>query len=543
MPNTELASGDVALAYGACAAGVGLVTGYPGSPSSGTVDALLEMPEASAMQITWAINECIALEMAYGASIAGRRALLCVKSVGLNIALDPLMTMVLTGCKAGLVILLGDDPGGWASQNEQDTRLLAILADIPLLEPATPQEAQDTLIEAFDLSERHGLPVIVRETRALALAEGPVERRPARATVNTPYAREPKRWISLPENVVENHRRLRCKMEALQQELESSALNRIAGDGRLGVVACGSTGLKLRQALGPERLSHFCVLSLGTFHPLPAGLVTRYLARVDTALVFEENEGYIEQKLAALAHEAGLGTRLLGRGSGHLPVGGELDAAQIVSAVVRLKPEWAGELGAPAVGTRAMPSQKPLCPDCPYRPLFEALLECIDEAGGRERTIIVGEPGCMVRACYPPYELLDVKYSLGASLGLAVGLATSHPGPKVVALTGDSSFLHHGWGGLVEAARSRADLLAIVLDNSTTALSGRQPHAGTAYDARQQSATALDLAELARAVAPGVQTIDPLDREATRLALRRALGRSGLDVLIARSPCPRMPLG
>jgi len=536
----EIVTGDVAFAYGALAAGVGLVAGYPGSPSSGTVEALLEMPEASDVHISWAVNELVAMEMVTGASIAGRRALLCVKSVGLNIALDSLMTMVLTGNRAGLVILLGDDPGSWASQNEQDTRLLSILAGVPLLEPSTPQEAHDVMVAAFGLSEHYGTPVIVREIRALALATGPVQRAPACSPRVLPYIRDPGRWISWPSNVVENHRRLCNMLEQIRAEFEASPFNRTEGHSKLGIVAYGAAYAKLRDTLRSELLSHCCVLKLSTFHPLPVDSVTRFLSGVETVLVLEENEPYVERSLAILAHRAHLAVTVLGRETGHVPIGGELDATHIVAALRKLLPDlvFGSEL---PLQQRDMPSQNPLCSDCPYIPLFESLLACIDEIGGRARTVTVGDPGCMVRACRAPYHLLDVKYSLGASIGLAVGLAVSEPGPKVVALAGDSAFLHHSWGGLIEAVRHHADLLVILLDNGTTALSGYQPHAGTPYDARHTAAPPLDLAELVRAI--GVESIavlDPFDRPAAQAALRTALSRRGLDVMISRHPCARL---
>ena len=539
MSNREqTVSGDVAFACGAVASGVSLATGYPGSPSSGTIEALLGMPEAAAMQVTWAVNECIAMEMVLGASIAGRRALLCVKSVGLNVALDPLMTLMLAGNKAGIVILLGDDPGGWASQNEQDTRLLSVFGSIPLLEPSTPQEAQEMVIEAFDLSERFAIPVIVRETRALALAVGPVCCAAPKDAVVYPYSREPSRWLSWPGNVVLNHRALNAKLETIRTEFESSRWNRVEGSGRLGLVACGVTYAKLQETLGADLLEHFRCLKLNTFNPLPSDSVTWFLSQVDRALVFEDNEPYVEQRLQALAYRSGLDVEILGRFSGHLPVGGELDTGQIAAAMRAFEPVLASEPGEPESQARAMPSQTPFCDGCPYVPLFDTLVACIGEAGGRDSSIIVGEPSCMVKACSPPLELLDVKYSLGASIGMAVGMAAATPGPKVIALAGDSSLLHHSWGGLVEAVRGDVDLVVIVLDNGTTAMSGRQPHAGTAYNARQALSPAVDLEALIRASgALRVRVVDPFDSAQTHRALREALNHRGLSIIISRSPC------
>jgi len=529
-------TGDQAFAYAAVDAGVRLATGYPGSPSAGTFEALLKMPEAQHLHLSWAINECIACEIAFGASIAGQRALLCVKSVGMNIALDPLMTMVLTGCNAGFVILLGDDPGGWASQNEQDTRIVAAL--------------DDTLLAAFRWSEQYHMPIIVRETRALALSEGPVVRRDPEPTAPPAYRREPERWISLPANVVRNHRRLHDKLDAIEAAFENCLCNRMEGRGSVGLVACGTAYAKLRQALGSDVLSRFRVLKLSTFHPLPRDIIKRFLCAVEAVLVFEENEPYVEERLGRLAHMTGRSTPILGRETGHLPYGGELDPSVIFAAIRALDVDGrSGAIGhVPLVVSaiaggqgRSMPSQKPLCSDCPYLPLFETLLAMLESTGGREGAIIVGEPGCMVRAQLPPLELLDVKYSLGSSLGLAVGLAAAHPTQKVIAFTGDSSFLHHGWGGLTEAVRQRSNLLAIVLDNATTALSGGQPHAGTPYDARGEALPALDLERLARALgAETARAIDPFDRGALWAALDAALQSDGLDVIVARHPCPRL---
>ncbi len=542
-------SGDESFAYAALDAGVRLVTGYPGSPSSGTFEALLKMTAARDVHVQWAINECVACEIAFGASIAGERTLLCVKSVGLNIALDPLMTMVLTGCNAGFVILLGDDPGGWASQNEQDTRIIAALADTPLLEPSDPQDAYEVMRAAFRWSEQYGLPIIVRETRGLALGRGTVVRSSAESDPPPPYRRERNRWISLPENVVRNHRRLHGKLAAIEIAFEGCSCNHVEGHGRVGLVAGGSTFAKLQRALGPDVLSSFRVLKLSTFHPLPRGVIQRFLAGVGSALVFEENEPYLEWRLRSLAHEAGTSTPVLGRETGHLPYGGELDDALIVAAIRALdtddgqtvRPVSEEQSSGGAGLARSMPSQKPLCDDCPYLPLFETLLAAIGPGGEREKYIVVGEPGCMVRAQLPPLELMDVKYSLGSSLGLAVGLAAGQQRRKVVAITGDSSFLHHGWGGLAEAVRNHSNLLVIVLDNAVTALTGGQPHAGTPYDARGEPSPAVDLEQVARALGAGqARAIDPFDRAEMRAALDSALRTTGLDVIVARRPCPRL---
>ena len=248
---SEQISGAMAIARGAIEAGVSFVSGYPGAPATAVFDAILGLTDPESVQLEWTSNEKTAIEMAYGASLGGMRSLLCVKSVGLNIALDPLMAMNLAGCNAGLVILTGDDPGGWGSQNEEDSRALALAVELPLLEPISLSQAQPIMLEAFQLSEERGLPVIVRITRALASAEEEhLSFQPAPAIPRTEpleFKREYMRWVVLPINVVEYHQRLHEKIVAIQATFETSPLNRSRGNGRYGVIAAGFAYQKLLE--------------------------------------------------------------------------------------------------------------------------------------------------------------------------------------------------------------------------------------------------------------------------------------------------------
>jgi len=538
-----LISGDEALARGVLEAGVSLVTGYPGAPVTAVVSRILQRTSADEVTVMWNSNEKVALEMAFGASVGGTRALLCVKSVGLNIALDPLMAINLTGCNAGLVILVGDDPGGWGSQNEQDSRALALVSELPMLEPTSVSHAHQAMRDAFQLSESLHLPVFVRVTRALTIAKtaAPAES-PLSPSLPSAYQREFMQWVVLPINVVPNHQRLFQKLEQIQAHFETSPFNRIEGEGTRGVIAAGFAYQKLINTLGDSIPSQLRILRLGTFHPLPATTITDFLRSVTSVLIVEETAPWIENATRALAQRTGLPLPIYGRDTGHLPRAGELFTPHIATALNQLAPDLA--LSKEGECTRPMPSRQPLCEKCPYIPTFDALTDIMDALGGRDAFIVVGDPGCMVRGQLPPYTLLDVKNSLGSSIGMGAGLALSQQrlgtGKRVIALTGDSSFLHSGFAGLVDATKSQAPLLVIVLDNGTTALSGGQPHPASQVSVRGQEQQTVSLAALARESGAARVSVINLDRgDDIRRVIERGLREAGVTVIIARGRCQR----
>ncbi|MGD8398149.1 MAG: thiamine pyrophosphate-dependent enzyme [Anaerolineae bacterium] len=539
---TDLSTGSEALALGALDAGVQFVTGYPGSPSTRVFDALVERaPPGRTPRLEWAINEKSALDAALGASLAHVRALVCLKSVGLNVALDSLMVAVLAPGDGGLVILAGDDPGGWGSQNEQDSRLLAAAAEVPLLEPTSAGAGRGVMRQAFELSEAHRLPVVVRITRALATARselvpaiGPVVPGARSAT----FQHQPERFNVLPISVVSMHRRVQAALDEVQAVFGTSALNSVAGSGRRGVVAAGHLAEKLATVLGEIGPLPLQVLSLTTLHPLPEHTLVEFMRELDGVLVLEETAPYVESRLQALAQQAGLALPILGRGSGHLPGAGELFRPEIARALAGLLPDVA--LPVLEGGGRPMPSRQPLCDDCPYIPTLEALLAVMARHGGRERFVVTGETGCMVRAQLPPWQIMDAKYGMGASIGLASGLARAGISQRVVALSGDSAFLHSGLNELIDAVQAGGDLLVVLLENETTALSGGQPHPATAHDALGRARRPVDLPALARATgAAPVWVLDPRDRPRLEAAFDEGLTGGGVAVAIVREACPR----
>ncbi len=546
----EPISGAYALARGAIEAGVSLVTSYPGSPVTPVVNHILELTSSDEVQVEWMSNEKVAIEMALGASVGGMRSLLCVKGVGLNIALDPLMVFNLSGCNAGFVILVGDDPGSWGSQNEQDSRALALMAELALLEPTSVSDARAMMRRAFQLSEEMGLPVIVRITRALVLAEedqtlevAALLTKDFQSLASPPsFQREFMRWTVLPVNVAPRHRRLLRRLEEIQARFEDSPFNGVGGQGTHGVIAAGFIYQKLLDSLGGAIPPELRVLRLGTFNPLPVERVTVFLQEVESVLVLEETLPLVERGVRAIAQGAGLVLPIYGRDTGHISRTGELFAPHIAAVLNELAPQLA--LSTEGESSRPMPSRQPLCDGCPYIPTFDALVEVIEQLGGRDEFIVVGDPGCMVRAQLPPYELLDVKHSLGSSIGMAAGVALSQAkddeGKRVVTLCGDSSFLHSGFAGLVDAVQIGAKMLVLILDNGATALSGGQPHPASQSDARGRPRRAVDLAALARETGAGKVGVVDLDRgEDIRAALEMGMDFDGVAVVIARGQCLR----
>jgi indolepyruvate ferredoxin oxidoreductase alpha subunit len=540
----EQISGAAALAQGALDASVSFVSGYPGAPATSVINHLMKLSEPDAIHVEWTSNEKTALEMAYGASLGGSRSMLCVKGVGLNIALDPLMSMNLAGCNAGLVIAVGDDPGGWGSQNEQDSRALALASELPMLEPATVQDAYLGVKQAYQLSEKVGIPVLVRITRALAQAEGLVETKSdskdVRTSGSSKFQREYMRWVVLPVNVVEYHKRLLGRMREIEDHFEGSPLNLILGNGSNGVIATGFMYQKLLDLVPEEKLMQLKVLKLGTFQPLPRRQLTTFLQGVNSALVLEETLPLVEKSTKSIAQEAGLTLPVYGRASGHTEPVGELFAPHIAAALMKVYPDLnvdaSGEFG------RHRPSRDPLCEGCPFIPTFDALEAVISKLVGRDEVIVTGDPGCMVRAQGSPYYLMDVKNSLGSGIGMGAGLSFSlakqSEQKHIVALCGDSGFFHSGFNGLMDAARLGINMFVLILDNGTTALSGLQPHPGSGVDARGNPRKAIRLEGLAQEAGAKTVKVINLDRgEKPHAAIEAGMQAEGVNVVIARGKC------
>ncbi|MCZ6793860.1 MAG: thiamine pyrophosphate-dependent enzyme [Planctomycetota bacterium] len=552
-------SGDAALARGAREAGVRVVTGYPGSPSSGVLEALLETTRPEDVHVEWSTNEKVALEVAIGSSLAGGRALVCVKSVGMNVLVDPLMALNLTGVNAGLVILLGDDPGAYGSQNDQDTRPLASFAEIPLVEPSTPAAGREMMAAAFELSERFRTAVIVRETRSFSRAEGDVPTgsgTPPPPRLSLP--REPGRFVPYPRNAVAMHRELHEKLERLGDWAETSPWNVAAGRGRRGIITAGFVDAKLRDVIGdgggdggddgggdddggdgggegapdggPRRLR------LGTLYPLPERLVTDFLAGCDEVLVLEENEPFVETQVREVAHRHGVAVPVRGKLTGHVAREGELYRWQIQEALAGYLDRFTPRRAFTAAGEPdERPFRKDHCAGCPYLHIVELLEEVGRELGGDP--VLVGDPGCVVQAA----ERLAAKYALGSAAAIVQGMRRAGLPERPVAVFGDSSFFHTGLPALINAIHNETPVLLVVLDNSATVTSGFQPNPGSGRGARGGAAPRLSIEAIAGAC--GVSFVRTLGPEASddelRHAFREGLALDDHGLIVIRKPCEK----
>lgn len=504
-----LLSGNEAVARGAWEAGVSVGIGYPGTPSTEVLENLVKYPD---VRCEWAPNEKVAAEVAGGVSLGGHRAIVTMKHVGLNVAADPLYTQAYTGVNGGLVYLVADDPGMHSSQNEQDTRNHAAGAHVPLLEPSDSQEALEFVRRAFELSETHDIPVIVRMTTRVAHGKTLVEVGDRSVVEPKPYVRAPGKYVMMPAGARQRRLDLTSRLAGLKSESEQTAENRIEmRDAGLGIVTSGVAYQYVREAL-PEA----SILKLGMPVPVPETLVRDFAARVDRLAVVEELDPYLTLRLRAL------GLAVMDVGFSFI---GELSPSIVAEAFGRGVPDVR-----PAVA--GLPPRPPLlCAGCPHRGVFYAL--------GKMHAVVMGDIGCYTLAALPPLNAMDATVCMGASLGMAHGMelvnAVEEP---LVAVIGDSTFAHSGLTGLLHLAYSGQGGTVVVLDNRTTAMTGHQgnPVNGVAIDGAQSSG--VDLEALCRVLgAASVRTVNPHDLAEVQAVLEEETAADHLSVIIAKAPC------
>jgi indolepyruvate ferredoxin oxidoreductase alpha subunit len=510
--NRRLLSGDEAIALAAWHAGVALGAGYPGTPST----EILENFAKLGGRAQWSPNEKVALEVAIGAAFGGARALCTMKHVGLNVASDPLFTVAYTGVAGALVIVSADDPGMHSSQNEQDNRRYAVAAGVPMLEPSDSQEAYDFMFAAIDISERWKTPVLFRATTRVChsyTVVQPGSRRDAPKPAN--FVRDLKSRVMVPGHARPAHKRLRQKLSEMAAWNEDCALNKIVpGNKSPGIIASGISFMHVREAV-PEA----SVLKLGFTHPLPLRKIAEFAGGVERCVVIEEGDPYLVDAIRA----AGITVS----GKAGMYRFGELDVAR-VRRIVRddTSPEPAPPPGKPPQ----------LCDACPYRVVFDALhrLDCI----------VAGDIGCYTLGALKPFEAMDSCVCMGASLGVGLGLRHVLPpgqARRVVSIIGDSTFVHSGISGLIEMAYNPPPdgHVVIILDNSTTAMTGHQEHPGTGRNLSHEPTHKLVLEDLARAC--GIRRVQVIEQRAGsdsfEQALSEALKSREPAVIIARRPC------
>lgn len=503
--NTQTLNGDFAFAHGALEAGVRVVSSYPGSPSSGTVKAVLDLTDKDDVHVEWSTNEKVAFEVGIGASLAGRRSLVCVKSVGMNVLVDPLMTINLCGVNGGLVILLGDDPGAYGSQNDQDTRSIALYSELPLLEPSTPSEAKSLMVEAFEFSERFGTAVIVRLTRSFSQQEEVVELAGRRKAPALGLKREPYRWLTFPGNAVEMHARLHDKTATLKSWADESSRNRVTGAGRRGIIAAGFSAAKLRDVIGDSQ-PNLQVLELVTLFPLPENRIAEFVRSCEEVLVVEENTPFVELQTRALLQSTEISVPLHGKRDGYLPAQGELFRWQIQNALQQFLPDFTPAHSYLAENeSDERPVRHDHCAGCPFPEVIDILQRVAGELG--QDPLLVGDPGCLVKAA----DRLYTKHAIGSAIAVAQGLVHAEAPERAIALLGDSAFYHTSIPALLNAVIQRTPILMVILDNSGAVTTGSQPTPQNGRDSRGESSPVVRIEDVARAC--GVRKIRSVSQE------------------------------
>ena len=520
----EFLSGNEAVARGAWEAGVEIAAAYPGTPSTEILETLARLPGVYA---EWSTNEKVALEVALGASMTGRRSITAMKHVGVNVAADSLMTMGLVGVQAGLVIAVSDDVGFASSQNEQDTRFWGRFVHLPVLEPADAAEAYAMTRDAFELSERYEVPVLLRLTtrvshvkRALRTGE-----RQALDARRHGYQKDAARWIITP-NHVGKRLELRAQRDiALAKEAAQSGWNwiRPGSDRRIGFVVSGPAWHAVREAF-----PHSPVLKLGFSHPLAPSLARRLAESADELLVVEEVEPILESELRA----AGLRVH----GKDVLPLQGEIGVAVLERAVARLLGNEPADPGG-VKPARVFPRPPTLCAGCPYTGVYFWL-------GQLKDVVICGDIGCYTLGCGEPWNAMDSIISMGASLGVAHGMAKAFEGDAaakpVLAVIGDSTFLHTGMSALANLTYHGGNVTVLLLDNRSTAMTGGQDNPGTGRKLDGSPAPRLDFAKLVEALGvrpERIRVVDPYELPSFFKVVREEIKTSEPSVIITTRPC------
>ncbi len=552
MSSKKLLTGNEALALGALHAGARVITGYPGTPSTGAIESLLANQPPD-VYVEWSTNEKVALEIAAGAAWAGQRALCTMKMSGLNVASDSLYSVAYSGVVGGLVIYVADDPGVSAGMCEQDSRGFALLADLPLLDPSSVAEAYQFTRLAFDLSEAVGTPVLVRLVTAIAHASAPVEvGEPAPLPEREPQLlRDIARFTKAGAAIcMQQHQDLIARLEKAGRWIREAGLNslQIATTGRgLGIIASGvvnaylEEGLEIATRLGldPRTVS---VLRVRAPHPFPSDEVRTLLQHVDTMVVLEELEPHLERGVYVEAHRLGFTGRIVGKLDGTLERVGEYDVRHVVRGIAVAR-GLSIPLNLFVAGTEAerLAAPRPItvCPGCPHRGTFLAINRAIRRAGyRRDQVMVTGDIGCTILGMNPPFDTVWNEVAMGASIGLAQGYVHAGVKTPVIATIGDSTFFHAGIPALINAVQHAVPLTVIIMDNGWTAMTGMQVNPGTAEDFQPPGGRRVDIARLVPAL--GVEhffIVDPFNLDETTAAIQQALTLPGVKVVLSRQEC------
>lgn len=512
MSEKRILLGNEAIARGAYEAGVKVSAAYPGTPSTEVSESLVQYDEIYA---EWAPNEKVATEVAIGASIAGVRSMCVMKHVGMNVAADPLYTAAYTGVRGGLVLVVADDPGMYSSQNEQDSRMVARAAMVPIVEPSDSAEAKEFMKYAYDLSEKYDTPVILRSTTRLSHSQGLVELEERAEPFDIPYERDMAKYVMMPGNAIKRHVVVEARMKQMAEDANSLPINRVEyNDLSVGFITNGIAYQYVKEAM-PQA----SVLKLGLLNPLPRKLIEEFAAKVDKLYIFEELEPVVEEQVKSWGIQKAVGKEIF-------TVQGEYSANLIRERV----------LGQTSQVDKAaqVPARPPiLCPGCPHRSVYTVL--------NKLKIHAAGDIGCYTLGAVAPLSVIDTTICMGASISTLHGMEKAKGREYIkswVAVIGDSTFMHTGINSLMNMVYNQATGTVIILDNSTTGMTGHQDHAATGKTLKGQVVPAINIYGLCKSLGiEHVCEVDAFDQAELERIIKEEVVRDAVSVIITKAPC------
>ena len=560
----QMIMGNQAIALGALKAGVNLVAGYPGTPSSEIIEFISKYKDKTGTYVEWSVNEKAAAEVAAGASYAGSRTLITMKQVGLNVASDPVMCLSYVGVKGGMVIVSADDPGPISSQTEQDTRNFAQYSKLPCFDPSTPLEAYEMIQEAFELSEKYNTPVLLRPTTRVDHAYESMDF-PELGPCRQPgqFEKDSKRWVIFPRASYNNHKRIFERNEKILPKEFSEGKWNYVGEGlplapassaspavssatpsprgsapkTPAFAAGGISYCYLMEALSLLGLKDIPVLKIGTPYPFPKPLAEEFLKSHEQIVVFEELDPVIEENLIKIAGLARVNCQIRGKLDGTVPEAGELSVEiikEIINTVVECPQSGCIETTADTPAPD-LPVRPPvLCAGCPHRGAFYA----VKQAMKGKKTVYCGDIGCYTLGNAMPLDMTDTCLCMGADITMAQGFYHNEPDRYCFSFIGDSTFFASGITGVVNAVYNQAKQTICILDNSTTAMTGHQPHPGTGITMMGEIVEKISIEKILDAVGvKPVITVNPFDQKAAVEAVQKASETPGVSAIIFKAPC------
>ena len=512
MAEKKILLGNEAIARGAYEAGVKVSSAYPGTPSTEVSENVVKYDEVYA---EWAPNEKVAMEVALGASIAGVRSMCAMKHVGVNVAADPLYTAAYTGVKGGLVLVAADDPGMYSSQNEQDSRMVARAAMVPVVEPSDSAEAKEFMKYAFDLSEKYDTPIILRSTTRLSHSQGLVELQERVEPEDIAYERDAAKFVMMPGNAIKRHLFVEDRLKRMAEDANTMPINKVEyNDLSVGFITSGIPYQYVKEAM-----PNASVLKLGLVNPLPKKLIEGFASKVDKLYIFEELEPVIEEQVKAWGISKAVGKEIF-------TVQGEYNAEMIREKVLG----EATDADKPA----AVPPRPPiLCPGCPHRSVFTVLKKLKIHGAG--------DIGCYTLGAVAPLSVIDTTICMGASISTLHGMEKAKGKDYIrnwVAVIGDSTFMHTGINSLVNMVYNQSTGTVIILDNSTTGMTGHQDHAATGKTLKGEIVPAINIYNLCKSLGiENVYEVDAFNQKELEEVIKRETARESVSVIITKAPC------